>query len=317
MLRHRGGCCETIQTLKENVLKCSSTTLPQSIMAVNYVEYLWQSTTLKPNSAIRRTKRQRILEKKHDFCTGRWELYRVGKTPLFICHWGERVLWATEQKYVLCVCVCVCVVSCHFDLTVLSLCVSGLNSAHQPLLQHCSQSCRISGHSCKTPDTTCCTILSRLSVSKRMTSAANICLTPHAELSRNLKTPRAIKTTISCASGDTDLCSIQQVNKCIIAPGLLAHHSLKAVAPARKMHLLPQGSTINPNSTHTLTLWIHWTKRKHNGSQVVKPCVFGVNYITHQCRTNKCGSTLHPPLCVQHTTTCTHLEVLRRLESSP
>ena len=38
MLRHRGGCCETMQTLKQNALKCSSTTLPQSIMAVNYLE---------------------------------------------------------------------------------------------------------------------------------------------------------------------------------------------------------------------------------------------------------------------------------------
>ena len=39
-----------------------------------------------------------------------------------------------------------------------------------------------------------------------------------------------------------------------MAPGLLAHHSFKAAAPARKMHLLPQGSNINPNSTTVTTV---------------------------------------------------------------
>ena len=127
---------------------------------------------------------------------------------------------------------------------------------HQPLLQHCSQSCRISGHSSKTLDKTHCKVLSLLSACKRMTFAANTCLTGNADISRHLNTTRAIKTTIISASGDADPCFVQQVNRCIIAPGLLAHHSFKA-APACKMHLLPQGSTINPNSTTVTNITRH------------------------------------------------------------
>ena len=120
-----------------------------------------------------------------------------------------------------------------------------------------SQSCRISGHSCKTLDTTRCKVLSLLSACKRMTFAANTRLTGNADISRHLKTRRAIKTTIISASGDADPCLIQSVNKCIIAPGLLAHHSFKAAAPACKMHLLPQGSNINPNSTTVTNITRH------------------------------------------------------------
>ena len=151
----------------------------------------------------------------------------------------------------------------------------------------CSQSSGMSGKRQKREDAISCTLLSQLSVSKRVTSAANICLARHAEESSSWKTAPAAKSTIICASGDADLCPIQQVNNCIIAPGLLAHHSFKAVLPRSKMHLLPQGSTINPNSTTVTTVRKANTlnsMHKHNESQV-KRCVL------NQYKVNKVGST--------------------------
>ena len=156
---------------------------------------------------------------------------------------GGEMTWSGQSQLCWKSVVLFCWRLCHCASQVLK------HTEHQTLLQQCSQSRRISGHSCKRRDASSGTCLSRLSVSKRVTSAANICLARHAEESRCLKTPRAVESTIICAGGGTALCSFQQMNKRIIAAGLLAHHSLKAVAPASKMHVLPQGSTNNPNRT--------------------------------------------------------------------
>ena len=60
---------------------------------------------------------------------------------------------------------------------------------------------------------------------------------------------------LSFALGSNELlCSIQQVNKWVIAPGLLAHQSRKAGAPASKMYMTPQSSNIHPCHDHQLVI---------------------------------------------------------------
>ena len=92
-----------------------------------------------------------------------------------------------------------------------------------------------------------------------MISAANICLRRNAPQSKSLKTFSEAPRTIVCPLGSNELlCSIQQVNKWVIAPGLLAHHSRKAGAPASKMHMTPQGSNIpfRERFCHASAAWV-------------------------------------------------------------
>ena len=139
---------------------------------------------------------------------------------------------------------------------------------------------RISGNRCKIIDTFFCTLGWWLSVSNRMISAANVCLRRNAPQSKSSKTFSEAPRTIVCPLGSNELlCSIQQVNKWVIAPGLLAHHSRKAGAPASKMHMTPQGSNIHPCHDHQLvTLGIQYPQH-----ELAEFCMSHVLASTEEC----------------------------------
>ena len=129
---------------------------------------------------------------------------------------------------------------------------------------NCIQSKRISGNLCKTMDTARCVDLSRLSVSNRLTVAANICLMCNAPQSRLSKTPTTKRSSAVCKSGgDDEVCSIQQANQWVIAPGLLAHHTLNS-SGLLKRHLRPQGFNIDPHgTTNNITSSTPYSIRAH------------------------------------------------------
>ena len=171
----------------------------------------------------------------------------------------------------------------------------------------CSHSSRISGCLRKSSDTTSGTSLLRLLVANRMTAGTNICFTRSAPQSNFPKTVFAMQSIAVCVSTFNELCSIQHVNRWVIAPGLLAHHISKG-ASFCKIHLLPQGSKIEVTKSLIDTLNINKLNLRH------------VSCVSFTSRV----ACLYTPLnnvekyqltCAQHSCTLNSCEELKMVQS--